>query len=51
MQESLGTIQATVGAACSAELPPGCSRVVYLCDDGRDPEKAAYVAGLGADAV
>lgn len=51
LQESLGTIQATVGAALAAEVPPGCSRVVYLCDDGKDPEKRKYIEGLGDAAV
>lgn len=51
LQEPLSTIQATVGAAITAELPPSCNRVVYLCDDGRDPAKEAYIKSLGPDAV
>jgi hypothetical protein len=45
-QEPLSTIQATVGAALAAELPAGCRRLVYLCDDGKDAAKQAYMAGL-----
>jgi hypothetical protein len=51
LQEPLSTIKATVGAAITAELPPGCSRVVYLCDDGKDPAKETYIKSLGSDAV
>ena len=51
MQEPLSTIQATVGAAITAELPPGCTRVIYVCDDGKDPAKEAYIETLGPGAV
>ena len=44
LQESLGTIQNTVEAALDADLPPGSSRTVYLCDDGKDAEKKAWAA-------
>jgi hypothetical protein len=40
-------IGATVGAALAAAVPPGFTRTVYLCDDGKDPEKTAYIASLG----
>ncbi len=43
-------ICATVTAALSAAVPPGVTRTVYLCDDGRDPKKEAWVATLGAAA-
>lgn len=45
-QESLGTIEATVQAALDAEMPPSCKRTVYLCDDGKDKEKKAYIETL-----
>jgi hypothetical protein len=46
LQESLGTIEATVQAALDAEMPPSCKRTVYLCDDGKDKEKKACVDTL-----
>jgi len=49
LQESLETITATVTAALAAEVPPGVSRLLYLCDDGKDPAKAAFIASI-ADA-
>lgn len=36
-----------MGAALAASVPPGVTRTVYLCDDGKDPKKAALVASLG----
>ena len=50
-QESLGVIMATVGAALAADLPPGCKRTLYLCDDGKDPDKKQYIHRLGPQAV
>lgn len=35
-RESLELIQATAYATIRAELPAGCSRTVYICDDGKD---------------
>jgi hypothetical protein len=46
LQEPLGVIRATLEAVLDAALPPGCSMNVYLCDDGADPVKRAYVAGV-----
>lgn len=40
-KESLGTVSATVAAAMEAALPPGVTRELYLCDDGKDGEKRA----------
>jgi hypothetical protein len=40
-----------VGAALAAEMPPSCSRVVYLCDDGRDAAKREYITSLSDAAV
>jgi hypothetical protein len=45
-QESLGTIEATVQAALDADMPPSCKRTLYLCDDGKDKEKKAYIETL-----
>lgn len=44
LQESLGTIEHTVTAALDADMPPSCKRTVYLCDDGEDKEKEAWVS-------
>jgi len=46
LQESLGVLRATLEAVLDAALPRGVSRSIYLCDDGADPEKRAYVAGI-----
>jgi hypothetical protein len=46
-QEGMEVVTATVKAALAAAVPPGVTRTVYLCDDGRDPKKAAFVASLG----
>lgn len=46
LQEPLGVVRATLEAVLDASLPPGCTRTVYLCDDGADPEKKAFVAGV-----
>jgi hypothetical protein len=32
------------------QVPEGCSKTVWLLDDGKDADKAAWVAGLGAGA-
>jgi hypothetical protein len=37
----------TVTAAMSAPIPPGCTKKVWLCDDGGDPEKKAFMAKWG----
>jgi cellulose synthase/poly-beta-1,6-N-acetylglucosamine synthase-like glycosyltransferase len=42
-KESLGTVSATISAALEADLPPGVTRVLYLCDDGKDAEKRAWL--------
>ena len=48
LEEELDIVQKTVLAALDADLPAGCGRTVYLCDDGQDPEKRdwAHVRGL-----
>ena len=40
-------IQMTIEAAASAQLPYGCTRTIYLCDDGKDQDKAEWVKSLG----
>ncbi|KAK9908885.1 hypothetical protein WJX75_004221 [Coccomyxa subellipsoidea] len=50
-KEELEIIQKTVLAALDATLPAGCARTVYLCDDGKDPEKRAWIGTLGPDVV
>lgn len=34
-KEPLEVISATVAAAMEADLPPGVTRTLYLCDDGK----------------
>jgi Glycosyltransferase like family 2 len=43
--------QATINAAREAALPEGCSRTIYMCDDGKDPAKREWVASLGNDVI
>ena len=42
-KEELEIVQKTVIAARTAILPEGVLRTIYLCDDGKDPEKRAWV--------
>ena len=50
-KEDLGIVQRTVLAAAAAPLPSGCARTVYLCDDGKDRAKKAWIKSLGAGFV
>lgn len=50
-KEELEIVQKTVIAARTAILPEGVARTIYLCDDGKDPEKRAWVNSLGPDVV
>ncbi|KAL6757888.1 nucleotide-diphospho-sugar transferase [Haematococcus lacustris] len=50
-KEPLHVIQATLDAARSALLPAYTRRTIYLCDDGKDPEKQALVARMGPDVI
>ena len=51
-REPLSVIMATMEAVLEAALPSDTVRTVYLCDDGNDPNKKAYIASLGrADVV
>ena len=36
-------------AAYDAELPRGCSRTIYLCDDGKDPKKRKWCDTMGPE--
>ena len=38
-------------ALLEAEVPEGCQRTIYLCDDGKDPLKRDWVESLGADVI
>lgn len=49
-QESLEVITNTVTAALAAEVPPGVTRILYLCDDGKDPAKREFIKSLGDEA-
>jgi hypothetical protein len=40
----------TVTAALAAEVPPGVTRILYLCDDGKDPAKREFIKSLGDEA-
>lgn len=42
-KESLAIIQRTVLAAKRADRPPGTRMTIYVCDDGNDEKKIAWV--------
>lgn len=41
-QEPLDILTATLFGALTADLPGGCRRTVYLCDDSADPAKREW---------
>ena len=41
-KEPLELLQLTVTGALNAAVPKNCRRTVYLCDDGKDPEKQKW---------
>ena len=46
-KEDTSILQRTCACALACQLPPGCSRTVYLCDDGKSPDKRKWcVLGL-----
>ncbi|KAL3132581.1 hypothetical protein ABBQ32_009117 [Trebouxia sp. C0010 RCD-2024] len=45
-QEDLEILRRTILAAYDALLPAGCSRTIYLCDDGKDPRKRKWWVSL-----
>jgi len=49
--EDLAIVSETVWAAAEADVPPGVRSTVYLCDDGNDAAKEAWVAGLKSDRI
>jgi endoglucanase len=46
--EPLAIVQRTVLAARRAAIPPGCEVTIYLCDDGKRPEKRRFIESLAA---
>ncbi|KAK9823799.1 hypothetical protein WJX72_005584 [[Myrmecia] bisecta] len=50
-KEELEIVRRTIMAAYDAVLPAGCSRTIYLCDDGKDPRKRKWVESIGPDVV
>ena len=49
--EALTIVAETVWAAAEADLPPGATSTVWLLDDGRDPAKKEWVAGLACPRI
>ena len=49
--ESLEIVKRTALAAADALLPEKCMRTVYMMDDGKDADKAAWVAEQGRDDI
>ena len=49
--EDIAIVRRTVMAAYDAELPAGCQRTIYLCDDGKDPKKRKFCEGLGPEVL
>lgn len=45
-KEDLEILRRTILAAYDALLPAGCSRTIYLCDDGKDPRKRKWWVSL-----
>lgn len=45
-KEDLEILRRTILAAYDALLPTGCSRTIYLCDDGKDPRKRKWSVNL-----
>ena len=43
--------QLTIMALREAELPEGCTRTIYMCDDGKDPLKHDWVESLPEDVI
>jgi endoglucanase len=34
-----------------SEMPEGCTRTIYMCDDGKDPLKRDWVESLPDDVI
>jgi cellulose synthase/poly-beta-1,6-N-acetylglucosamine synthase-like glycosyltransferase len=50
-KEDIDIIKKTIEAAAAATLPAGCGRTIYLCDDGKDPEKRKWMQSLGPNFI
>ncbi|DBA65793.1 TPA: hypothetical protein ACH3X2_002830 [Trebouxia sp. C0005] len=50
-KEDLEILRRTILAAYDAVLPAGCSRTIYLCDDGKDPRKRKWCESMGKEVV
>jgi cellulose synthase/poly-beta-1,6-N-acetylglucosamine synthase-like glycosyltransferase len=50
-KEDIDIVKKTIEAAAAATLPADCGRTIYLCDDGKDPEKRKFMASRGRDFV
>ncbi|KAK9904260.1 hypothetical protein WJX75_007984 [Coccomyxa subellipsoidea] len=50
-KEPLEITARTVQAAYNARLPAGCDLTIYLCDDGKDPQKRKWCEQMGPDIV
>ena len=50
-KEDIDIIQRTINAAAAAVLPTGVQRTIYLCDDGKDPQKRAWMDSMGPSFV
>ncbi|CAL5228455.1 g11593 [Coccomyxa viridis] len=50
-KESFDIVTRTIMAALDAPLPAGCSRTVYLCDDGKNKQKRKWCLGRAPEVV
>jgi endoglucanase len=50
-KEPVDVISKTMLAALHAPLPEGCQKSIYLCDDGKDPEKKKFCHSLNRSNV
>ena len=46
-KEDIAIVGATIEAALAADLPPGATRTLYLCDDGKVHACATVLIGEG----
>lgn len=50
-KEPYEIVQRTIAAIRDAVLPAGCSRTIYVCDDGKDRKKRRLCQRLGRDCI
>lgn len=50
-KEDADIVEKTIVAIRNAVLPPGCSRTIYVCDDGKDRLKRRCCQRIGRDCV